>query len=78
MFIFFLILIVAMLKEKTAEKAKFNKWMESAEKYRSVAKKFCEKDKSLSKCISGSSCYAAAVIHEYSNDDRVKKFKKTR
>ena len=38
---------------------------------------FCEKDKSPSKCISGSSCYAAAVIHEYSNDDRIKKFKKT-
>ena len=64
-------------KKFKEDKAKFNKWMELAEKYRSAAKKFCEKDKSPSKCISGSSCYAAAVIHEYSNDVRVKKFKKT-
>jgi uncharacterized protein len=60
-----------------AEKAEFNKLMESAEKYRPVAKEFCEKDEDVSKCTTLNSCVIASLIKKLKHDDRVKKFKKT-
>ncbi len=64
-------------KEKAAKKAKFNKIMKEAEKYRDVVKTSCEKVEDVSKCITMNSCIAASIIEQLKHDDRGKKFKKT-
>jgi TPR repeat protein len=63
--------------KKAAKKAKFKKWMDEAEQYRSGAKELCADDENPSKCITNTSCVAAALILENPHDDRIKKFKKT-
>ena len=65
-------------KKEKAEKSKFNKLMQSAEKYRTAVKNLCKKkDEDISKCITFSSCIVAANIEGLKHDDRGKKFKKT-
>ena len=68
-------------KEKAEQTAKFNRWMVEAENYRSLFKESrilnCADSEKPSQCITGQSCWIAAIILENMHDDRIKQFKKT-